>query len=76
MITIQECIDAFKKDNPDIKVVSCKDYDEFYLFTAYVYSTDVDPFYLVHKRTGDVLPYTIAMDTKRYYSAKELLERG
>ena len=74
MITIEECIAAFKKDNPLINVVSCKDYGEYYLFTALVNPTDVDPFYLVHKRTGMVSPYTIAMDSGKYYKAKELLK--
>lgn len=76
MITIEDCIKAFKSDNSKIKVVSCKDYDEFYLFTAYVNDDDVDPFYLVHKETGAVSPYTIAADPNRYYSARELLERS
>ena len=74
MITIEQCVKAFKADNPKINVVSCKDYGDFFLFTAYVNSTDVDPFYLVHKDTGLVEPYTIAMDPGRYYRAKELLK--
>ena len=75
MVTIEQCIDAFKENNSKIKVVSCKDYGDFYLFTAYVTDNDVDPFYLVHKETGSVEPYTIAMDPNKYYTAKELLER-
>ena len=74
MVTIEECMTTFKKDNPLINVVSCKDYGDFYLFTAFVHDTDVDPFYLVHKDTGAVEPYTIAMDPGRYYKAKELLK--
>ncbi len=75
MITIDDCIKAFKADNPNINVVSCKDYGKYYLFTAYEHDTDVDPFYLVNKEFGDVSPYTIAADPNRYYAAKELLAR-
>lgn len=75
MITIEDCIQTFKKDNPKIKVVSCKDYGEFYLFTAFENETDLDPFYLVHKQSGFVEPYTIAMDPDKYYSAVELLDK-
>ena len=74
MVTIDECIKAFKEDTPNIKVVSCKDYGEYYLFTAFIDNVDPDPFYLVDKKTGMVSSYSIAMDPGRYYSAKELLK--
>ena len=74
MITIDDCIKSIKENNPALNVVSCKDYGDFYLFTAYVDPTDIDPFYLIHKKSGAVSPYTIAMDPDRYYRAKELLK--
>lgn len=58
------------------KIDSCKDYGQQYLFTAFITddsSNEIDPFYLVNKITGKVMPYTIAEDPDKYYSARELL---
>lgn len=74
MITIDECVAAFKKHNPKAKIVSCKDYGDHYLFTIYESPDDIDPFYLVNKNTGVVENYTIATNPDRYYRAKELLK--
>ncbi len=75
MITIDECIAAFKQNNAKAKIVSCKDWGDHYLFTIYESPEDIDPFYLVNKETGSVEHYTIAEDPSKYYSTKELLER-
>lgn len=72
-MTYQEAINLLKNYNHNLKVESCKDYDEYYLITAYETEEDFDPFYLVNKSTGEIEPYTIAEDPNRYYSAKELL---
>lgn len=68
-----QAVNIIKKKYPNLKVVSCKDYDGDYLVTAYETEEDLDPFYLVNKSTGEIEPYTIAEDPNRYYSAKELL---
>lgn len=72
-MTSTEAINVIKENYPKLKVVSCKDYGNEYLVTAYKSEDDLDPFYLVNKSTGEIEPYTIAEDPNRYYSAKELL---
>lgn len=74
MITVEQCVESFKKSSPKIKIVSCKDYEDYYLFTAYVNDDELDPFYLVDKESGDIYPYTISEDPSKYYNAKELLK--
>jgi hypothetical protein len=69
-----EAINIIKKMNKRLKIVSCKDYGDDYIITAYENEDDLDPFYLVNKKTGKIEPYTIAEDPNKYYSAKELLE--
>lgn len=68
-----QAANIIKKKYPNLKVVSCKDYGDDYLVTAYKTEEDLDPFYLINKSTGEIEPYTIAEDPNRYYSAEELL---
>lgn len=72
MITIQEAINNVKKQNPKLKIVSCKDYNTDFLITAFENEDDMDPFYLVNKKTGSIRNYTIAENPDKYYNTVDL----
>ncbi len=71
-LTPQDAVNLIRAKNPDLQVVSCKDYKTDYLVTAYKTPDDMDPFFLVDKRTGFIRGYTIAMDPSRYYDTDDL----
>ena len=71
-LTHQDAVNLIRAKHPDLLVVSCKDYKTDYLVTAYKTPEDMDPFFLVDKRTGIIRRYTIAMDPSRYYDTVDL----
>ena len=74
MITPQDCVNQIEGKNPNIKIVSVKDYGPEYLLTYE--ATDgknaADPFLLISKKTGMIQQYTIAEDPSRYYSTPDI----
>lgn len=75
MVTVKDCVEQIEAANPEIKIVSVKDYGSDYLLTYRSTKGEnaIDPFIKVNKSTGKTQEYTIAEDPSRYYSAKELL---
>ena len=71
-LTPQDAVDLIRSNYPDLQVVSCKDYKTDYLITAYKTPKDMDPFYLVNKKSGIINGYTIALDIDRYYDTADL----
>ena len=71
-MTPSEAVAQVRKDYPSARVDSCKDYDDSYLVTAYSSPDEMDPFYLVDKRTGYIRKTTISADLDRYYKTKNL----
>ncbi len=67
-----EAVGLVRKEHPSAKVDSCKDYGDSYLITAYSSPDEMDPFYLVDKRTGYIRKTTISADLDRYYKTKNL----
>ena len=72
MLDAKLAAEKLKVYGPNLEISSCKDYDDSWLFTAFKTKTDLDPFYLVNKTTGEVSPYTIASDARRYYSTPDV----
>lgn len=69
MFTVKEAINAFHEQKRDATVKDVRDYGDKYLFTAFITDNDMDPFYLVDKRSGNISHYTIAEDLPKYYSS-------
>ncbi len=74
MITINECISFIEKKDPNVKIIDAKDYGSDYLLTySYKgYDNIPDPFLLINKKTGLVKTYTIAEDSKKFYSTPSI----
>lgn len=64
--------DASTKIPSGLKIVSCKDYGNHYLFTAFKDEREADPFYLVDKDFGIVRPFSIAGNAEMFYSMPEI----
>lgn len=71
-MTPTEAVNKVLSENNNLKAQSCKDYGTDYLVTAYENDDDMDPFYLVNKRTGSIRNYTIAENPSRYYSTPDV----
>ena len=71
-MTPSEAVGLVRKDYPSVRVDSCKDYGPDYLVTAYSSPNEMEPFYLVDKRTGYIRKTSISADLDRYYKAKDL----
>ena len=71
-MTPSEAVGLVRNDYPSVSVDSCKDYGDSYLITAYSSPDEMDPFYLVDKRTGYIRKTTISADLDRYYKTKNL----
>ena len=71
-MTPTDAINTFKKSNPDVNIVSCKDYGTDFLITAYKTKDEMDPFYLINKNNGSIRNYTIAENLTKYYDTPDI----
>ena len=75
MLTAQELKKKIEANQPEVVVVSVKDYgnDLLATYAARDNSRLADPFILADKQTGKMQYYSIAEDPDRYYSTPNLL---
>lgn len=77
MITARICKEQLEKSDPNLSVISVKDYGSDFLITYLYKNSDEapDPFLLIDKKSGKVRSYTIAEDPGKYYSTPDLALR-
>lgn len=74
MVTAKLCKEQLEKSDPNLSVISIKDYGTDFLITYLYKNSDEapDPFLLVNKKDGTVKSYTIAENPAKYYSTPDI----
>lgn len=76
-MTVEEAISKFKTDHPDLVILSCNEYESRFVFHAvpseYVGTEQenmaFDSLYSVHKKNGEITPFTPLDITEEEYDS-------
>lgn len=78
-----EVVEAFGKLKEKVKtlkdITECRDYGNKFIFVAFEtddHENEIDPFYSVDKRTGDVKKFDISGDPGKFFSSPTLNFKG